>query len=198
MPKKFSEEVEIWKPIAKYKGWYEVSSFGRVRSLPRYFKHKNSKVFYPGGMLVPNKSHVYYYVFLSKNGERKKFYIHSLVLKAFKRCRLDTDKRLCCNHKDGNKLNNHVNNLEWSNYSLNGLHAYAMGLKKRFVPKNAYKPGEEHPNSRFTNKQRLEICEKYENKTGTTKELCDEYKLSYNGLMRIIKKKELWQSLIKS
>lgn len=196
MPKRFSETEEIWKPVPRYKGWYEVSSFGRVRSLPRYFKHRDSKVFYQGGILIPNRSHKYYYVFLSKNGVRKKHYIHSLVLKAFKRCRLEGDKRLCCNHKDGNKLNNHVNNLEWSNYSLNGIHAYAMGLKKRFVPKNAFKAGEGHPNSRFTNEERLKICEDYKVRECTAKEFAESKGLSYAGLARILRRENTWRELV--
>jgi hypothetical protein len=196
MPKKFSETVEEWRPISGYKDWYEISNFGRVKSLPRYFKHKNSKVWYPGGMLVSNTGHQYLYVFLSKNGIRKKFYIHTLVLKTFKRCRLVTDKRLCCNHRDGNKLNNHANNLEWSNYSLNGLHAYATGLKKVVTPPSAWGAGESHPNSKFSNLERLKICEDAKTIKTTRKAYAASLGITYNGLKRILDREQVWRELL--
>ncbi|XAI97352.1 hypothetical protein [Leptolyngbya phage Lbo-JY46] len=196
MPKKFSTTVEEWRPVKKYKGWYEVSSFGRVRSLPRYYTHKKNKVYHPGGLLGLQSHHQYYYVFLSKNGVRTKYYVHTLVLEAFKRCRLKTDKRLCCNHKDGNKLNNHVNNLEWSNYSLNGLHAYATGLKERVTPVKAWKPGEDHPNSRFTNKERVELCEEFRKSGMGQRKFAEKKGISYNGFRQIYAKEKLWREII--
>ena len=63
--------------------------------------------------------HGYKYYRLSKNGKKKMFYAHRLVAEAF----LENENNLpVVNHKDGNKLNNNLNNLEWTSYSYNIEH----------------------------------------------------------------------------
>lgn len=67
----------------------------------------------------------YRYYRLSKNGKKKMFYAHRLVAEAF----IDNPENYpVVNHKDGNKLNNNVSNLEWVSYSDNTKHAYDQGL----------------------------------------------------------------------
>lgn len=69
--------------------------------------------------------HGYKYYRLSRNNQKKMFYAHRLVAEAF----LENPKNLLVvNHKDGNKLNNNVNNLEWASYSDNTAHAYQKNL----------------------------------------------------------------------
>ncbi len=61
------------------------------------------------------------------DGKRKRYYVHRLVAKAFL---LNPNDYTDVNHVDGNKQNNHVNNLEWCSRSHNLKHAYKLGLKK--------------------------------------------------------------------
>lgn len=84
----------------------------------------------------------YKYYRLSKDGKKKMFYAHRLVAEAF----LDNPKNLpVVNHKDGNKLNNCIKNLEWVSYSENSKHAHASNLVAPVRAKTYYKedlPGE--------------------------------------------------------
>ena len=103
---------EIWKPVLGYEGLYEVSNWGRVKSL-NYNHSGKEKILKP----VTYKSG-YLYVVLSKNNKRKHFLIHRLVAEAFIP---NTDNLPQVNHKDENPLNNVVSNLEWctSSYNIN-------------------------------------------------------------------------------
>ena len=67
----------------------------------------------------------YRYYRLSSNGKKKMFYAHRLVAEHF----IDNPNDLpVVNHKDGNKLNNNIDNLEWTTYSQNSLHAHKEEL----------------------------------------------------------------------
>jgi hypothetical protein len=104
--------VEEWKDIEEYEGLYQVSTFGRVRSLNRYINN----VFYPGCILKPQKFRNGY-LFVSL--QRKTLSIHRLVAKAF----IDNpNNKPEINHKDGNKTNNKIENLEWRTRSENLKH----------------------------------------------------------------------------
>ena len=100
---------EIWKDIAGYEGRYQVSNFGRVKSLPG----KSSTNAYKGGVLVLMKDACGY---LTVNLSRKMYSVHRLVAMAF----IDNPNGYpCVNHKDENKANNSVENLEWCTYKYN-------------------------------------------------------------------------------
>ena len=68
-------------------------------------------------------------MYLTDNqGKRKDYKIHRLVATYY----LDNPSNLpIVNHKDGNKTNNHISNLEWCTYSQNCLHSYAMGFSSQ-------------------------------------------------------------------
>ena len=120
---------EIWKVIKGYEGKYEVSNFGRVRSLPRYVRNSvGSQTFVDGKMLIPFQDKVgYLHVLLSdKNYKKKQWLVHRLVAMAFLE---NPNNYPVVNHKDENKSNNCVNNLEWCTQSYNL--SYNEGQKKR-------------------------------------------------------------------
>ena len=108
---------EYWKPILNYEGLYEVSNWGRVRSLDRWCSHRRGKQLKKGRILklCTNKGG-YLYVYLWKNGKGKYFLVHRLVAEAFIP---NPDNLPQVNHKDENKLNNNAENLEWCSAKYN-------------------------------------------------------------------------------
>ena len=112
---------EIWKPIEDYED-YLISNYGRIIS----FKNK----FNIGVILKPDNNKGYYYVNLYKKGfKRKKFRIHRTVAKTFIQ---NPDNLSEVNHKDENKLNNYVNNLEWCTSQYNNEYSKAKEYKILF------------------------------------------------------------------
>ena len=121
--------MEVWKDINGYEGLYQISNYGNVRSLDRYVNGNNgSKALKKGIVLkkqITNKG--YYDVGLYKNGKAKYLLVHRLVAEHFIP---NPENKRTVNHKDGNKLNNHVSNLEWVTHSENQIHAFNNGLQK--------------------------------------------------------------------
>lgn len=112
--------MEEWRKIEDFPR-YSVSNKGRIR---------NDET---GKLLTPteNKKSKYQYVQLGKRNNKT---VHRLVAKAF----IDNqENKRDVNHKDGNKSNNDVSNLEWNTPSENNKHAYKTGLKQSYRPPNA-------------------------------------------------------------
>lgn len=107
---------EIWKDVPGYEGLYQVSNLGRVKSVDRTIIKKNGISQHFKSKIISVWISDYIYVWLSKNGKGKTYAIHNLVAKAFLP---NAKNELCVNHKDENKHNNNVNNLEWCNYIYN-------------------------------------------------------------------------------
>ena len=114
---------EIWKDIKEYEGLYQISNLGNLICI----KNNHIKPI----IVKPKKSQRYLRVNLWKNGEYKTFSIHRLVAKAF----LPNPNNFpVVNHKDGNRLNNKANNLEWCTQSHNIKESYRLGLQNVFTP----------------------------------------------------------------
>ena len=120
--------MEEWKSIPGYEGLYEVSSYGRVRSLDRYVKVKNKSYrLQKGKVLSPGiNSYGYLQVFLCCNGKYKIITVHRLIAQAFLP---NPDNLPMINHKDEDKTNNNVDNLEWCTQQYNSN--YKGVLKRR-------------------------------------------------------------------
>lgn len=118
--------VENWLSVIGYEGIYEVSDRGRVRSLDRevsYTTPGGLPVSYPvkGKYLKFGNTSGYFSVVLCKNGDPVSYLVHRLVATAF----LANPENLTdVNHKDGNKHNNNIENLEWCTRSHNVQHAW--------------------------------------------------------------------------
>lgn len=124
------QETEIWKPLREYKGLYEVSNLGQVRSL---IKRGNSKQqIRRTGLDVTTG---YINVQLCKNNIPLTKRLHRLVAEAFIP---NLDNKPVVNHKDGNKLNCREDNLEWMTYSENTIHSYKNNLQKKLFGNNNY------------------------------------------------------------
>lgn len=113
---------ETWKPVKEFEGVYEVSNLGNVRKLAYDIHFKNEKVRHVKTHnlkpLLQNSG--YYRVALLPKGRKNKLFksklVHRLVAEAF----LPNPQQLpYVNHKDENKLNNNVENLEWCTQSYN-------------------------------------------------------------------------------
>lgn len=115
---------EKWKPVKGHEEFYEVSNLGNVRSFVR--KKWGGKVFYdlPSRILKPAKNTKgYLFVSLKKNGNQKIERIHRIVLNSF-----IGESKLQCNHKNGIKTDNRLENLEWVTNQENRDHAMANNL----------------------------------------------------------------------
>ena len=119
---------EIWKDIKGYEGLYQVSNFGRVRSLGHDKWHK-------GRIIKPHYDGRKHYLFVQiyKNKNSKKINVHRLVAETF----IPNPKNLPqVNHKDENKINNCVWNLEWCtnkyNINYNNKSAMKRAIKTRY------------------------------------------------------------------
>lgn len=111
-----------WKDIVGYENEYQINQFGEIRTLKDSSKLKKYDVLKP----QISKRNGYVYQMLYKNGKEKLLRVHRLVAMVF----LPNPNNLPqVNHKDGNKQNNSVDNLEWCEQSDNMKHAYKNGLQ---------------------------------------------------------------------
>lgn len=123
-----SFQNEIWKPLIGYEDDYEVSDMGRVRSITKVFEcfskrgnHKHYRTKY-GRILKPSiQNSGYEVVWLSKNGKVKAMTVHRLIAQTFLTNKFNY---YCVNHKNGNKCDNRLENLEWCTSGENLKHAY--------------------------------------------------------------------------
>lgn len=118
---------EVWKDIPNYEGYYQVSNLGNVKSLKKWCGNKYISKWKNEEKNIRQATHYhgYKYVYLSKNKERKKKYVHRLVAETF----IPNPNNLKeINHIDGNKQNNSINNLEWCTRKENVIHSYKNKL----------------------------------------------------------------------
>ena len=144
--------TEVWKDIPNYEGSYQVSDMGRVRSVDRIVTDKDGRVRKFKGRVLKLGVNIsgYEYLTLSNGGRCNAKTVHRLVLGTFKPH--VNMEHLEVNHMDGNKLNNHLTNLEWVTRLDNMLHAHGTGLINI--------KGERNPNAKFSKVDILEILER--------------------------------------
>jgi hypothetical protein len=111
-------EDEEWKPLHSSNKYF-VSNFGRI-------KNKEDHI------IKPNIKNGYYAVSVTINTKRLNYQVNRLVALAFL---VNPDKLPFVNHKDGNKLNNNLTNLEWISAKNNSIHAYKTGLVIKKIKK---------------------------------------------------------------
>ena len=136
-------EKEIWKDIEGFEGLYQISTYGRVKSLGRYVERvrcgkseKSGKLWINEKIMSPVTCGTgYLSVALCKNSKITHKMIHRLVAIAF----IPNPNNLSqVNHKDENKTNNHIDNLEWCTDLYNkhygtGRQRQAESLKGKYI-----------------------------------------------------------------
>lgn len=117
---------ERWRPIVNYEDHYEVSSHGRVRSVERRVaSHDDGRIrVFKSRILRPGLRQGYHVVNLSKDGIRAKFYVHRLVLIAF---RGEPPPGAECCHYNGIRDDNRLQNLRWDTHLSNVRDTIAHG-----------------------------------------------------------------------
>ena len=161
-----------FKPVKNYEGIYEISGDGKIYSIKRQ-RVLEERIHRQG----------YRTAMLCLNGEMKSYYIHRLIAESFLEKQVGKD---CVNHKDGNKSNNSVYNLEWVNRSENTLHKYATGLDSN--------KGERHPQTKLKNEDVLNIRYLYHSGNLVMSKIAKMYKISENGVSKIINRKN-WKHI---
>ena len=157
--------IEEWRPIEGYEGLYEVSSYGRVRSLDRYIKvGYGSYRLHKGKVLSPVKDKYGYLAVNLQAGNRCN--IHRLVAQAFIP---NIDNLPQVNHKDEDKTNNNVDNLEWCDRKYNCNYGTRNIRSKDTHIKNGYWTG---LSKEEREKHRKEYKKKYYQKKKDTKYDC--------------------------
>jgi hypothetical protein len=168
--------IEIWMDIPNYEGYYQVSSFGRVKSIERHRKGKNNS-------LVPVKERIiefsvdkdgYYKCVLSKDTKKSTLRVSRIVAIAFI---LNPNNYLQVNHINGIRDDNCVDNLEWCNEMQNKKHRKAI--------LQSYKYGENHPLSKLRKHDILNIRSIYK-KGVPQKEIASAFGISQSQVSNII------------
>ena len=187
--------IEEWRTIVGYEGQYEVSSYGRVRSLDRFYYRLHK-----GKVLSPTKDRYgYLTVTLNCNGKSKTIKIHRLVAQAFLP---NPDNLPQINHLDEDKTNNRVDNLEWCDpkYNMNyGTRqeryrntmlerGHWSGLSREEYEKKRYQENKDKRKDSqrsYYQKNKDRICERQKEYSQKNKEKIREYHHQY-----YLKKKE--------
>jgi hypothetical protein len=167
---------EIWKKL-ELNGYYpiEVSSFGRVKALEKFVKYSDGRNRrYKEYIMTPRfDSKGYYQICLHGENCKKEFRVHRLVAEAFIK---NIENKPCVNHKDGNRKNNNVSNLEWVTYSENTKDGIYRG--------SIYKPGKKINLSDSENIRTI-----YQKTNLKQREIASMFNLTQTQISRIIRNK---------
>lgn len=125
--------TEIWKDIVGYEGHYQISNLGRVKSIARNRKQKNNTTAPVKERILKQTIDGYSYVHLSKNGISYVFLVHRIMWEAFYG---PIQEGLQINHKDEDKTNNILSNLELctAKYNMNYGTRTKRSSEKRKTP----------------------------------------------------------------
>lgn len=167
---------EIWKTVVGWRRYYEVSSLGRVRSLPRTIMMVDGRRrSYPGVILKQGLNpNGYPLVALARRGEKHTKMVHVLVARAFRGKRPPKHQT---RHRDGKPLNCRAKNLKYGTPSQNSMDRVSHGTANR---------GERNGQSLLTKKQVGAIRRRYAAGTVLQRHLAEEYNVGANTISRIV------------
>jgi hypothetical protein len=184
----FTMDIEVWAPVPRFLGLYEVSTLGRIRSLDKYI---NSR--WPGhnrtvkGRILSTSPNEHGYIrpsLIDHNGVEKRYSLHRIVAEVFIP---NPDNLPQVNHKDGDKANNKVSNLEWITCQANIIHAFKNNLKKGVDSEACHF-------SVLTKEDVLKIRELFASGVYTKSQLAKQYNVNYTNIRRIILR-HIWKNI---
>lgn len=168
-PRPYADQLELWRDVVGYEGYYEVSNLGHVKGVAGCKRHHGVRI------LKPRLCNMYLRVLLTKDTVRSDFYVHRLVAIAFLG-EPPTPKHQV-NHINLNRADNRLENLEWVTRSENQQHAFKYGL--------ASHKGERHPRVKLTRTQVEEIRNLRKEKNMYYKEIAKLYNVSLSAISLI-------------
>lgn len=170
--------MEIWKDIKGYKGLYQISNLGRVKSLSRKVRQRYGyRKIKESIMAASEKENGYLVVRLSNKGQHKMFYIHRLVGIYFVP---NPHNKPDINHKKSNKKDNRWFRLEWATKSENLIHSFKSGTHKPMT-------GRISPAAKLTDRKVMNIKTRYAKGGVSMRKLADEYGVHHaiiNGIIQ--------------
>lgn len=173
-----TEFLEEWKPVVGYEGIYAISNYGRVKRVAG--SHQTPKDRMLKNCIIKDG---YLGVSLCRDNKKENSPIHRLVARAFIG---ERPERHDINHKDGNKENPSIWNLEYVTASENQYHAYKNYLKKPLV-------GERHQNAKLTEENVREILKTQ--KSFSPAYFAEKYSVSTASISDIIVRRT-WKHVI--
>lgn len=168
--------IENWIHVRGYENHYLVSDLGNIKSL----KYKTEKII----KQTVSKKDGYCRVTLYGNKKRKTFLVHRLVASAFL---INKENKKEVNHKDFDKTNNKLENLEWCTSSENSIHKYKY--------KNCHMvTGENHHKSKLSKNDVYTICFLFKYTNIKFREIARMYNVSHISILHI-KDGKNWKQL---
>lgn len=174
-----NNKQEIWKSVFGWENYYEVSNYGRVRSLKRKVGNRTC-----GNRILIPQSSIWGYlrVGLCKDGKMILKTIHRIVAEAFLP---NIENKPVVHHKNSIRTDNRLENLQWATVSENTLYAQDTESNWR---------GQNHTGSKLTDEQVLDIRNTYEYRKNSYTQLAKKYNVS-KGLIALIVRREAWKHI---
>lgn len=167
--------AKCWKDIRGYEGLYQISDLGQIRSFHKW--HGCSF-----RILKPNPKNGYPFIFLSKNHQKKGYYVHRLVLETFKEsCPIGKE----CLHNDGNRRNTKLNNLRWGTRSQNIFDSIGHKTWCHLTPPRGIK----HGHAKLTNQDVRRIRHIYATGQITQLQLAQQFNVTSYTISDIVHKR---------
>ncbi len=169
---------EIYYDLKGFEGIYVISKLGNIKTKTTNSKTSGRK---PTGKILKQKisNSGYLTIPLRKEKKQKNYLVHRLLCIQFLE---NPENKKCVNHKDSNRTNNNLENLEWCTHSENNSHAHKFGGQKIYV-------GEKHSQNVLTEKKVLSIREKYNTTKISMNKLAEENNCSKSAIQAILERK---------
>lgn len=169
--------IEQWRPAVGFEGLYMVSDLGRVKSLQKIRKNRYTYCVKGERILRQANKEGYLSVALADHGTPTSFTVHIIVASAFIP---NPNNYPEVNHKNGNKKDNRVFELEWITHQQNIKHAFDIGIKNQI--------GSKCPRAILNEDKVIEIRNKFRPLIYTRKMLSDEYGVSVATIKKVLNK----------